>query len=209
MVVPGVGLEPLDAFPAMDQGFMFSQTPDITISLYLLKKFFLNVTVLGDFNNNSIQMGYKGGPGEVVRSVVWEPRESRSGQSSHADPRPTQGLAGCNGYVGFGQLDRNRALSAGTRPRERRRHSSENTSWWSRRSASTRTCAADISSCPISGWTRTASGLLRGPARHVRVGQRSPSRKYRLATYDEMSPGFHLWTGLPAEHLQGKGAGLL
>ena len=27
MVVPGVGLEPLDAFPAMDQGFIFPRPP--------------------------------------------------------------------------------------------------------------------------------------------------------------------------------------
>jgi hypothetical protein len=70
MIVPGIGLEKLDSFPSLDQGFVFQQTPDITIALTLMKKYFLNVSVLGDFSNNSIQLGYRGGPGEVVRSVV-------------------------------------------------------------------------------------------------------------------------------------------
>ena len=70
LFAPGVPVQALDSFPSMDQGFVFSQTPDITISLLLLKRFFLNVSVLGDFTNNFIQLGYKGGPSDVLRSVV-------------------------------------------------------------------------------------------------------------------------------------------
>jgi hypothetical protein len=68
---PGVaGAKPLDAFPGIAQGFLFTQAPDITISLDLLKRFFLDVSVLGDFTDNSIQLGYRGASQDVLRSVV-------------------------------------------------------------------------------------------------------------------------------------------
>lgn len=70
LLVPGLPARLLDSFPAVDQGFIFSQTPDITISLWLLKRFYLNVSVLGNFTNNAIQLGYKGAPNEVLQSVV-------------------------------------------------------------------------------------------------------------------------------------------
>jgi hypothetical protein len=70
LFVPGLPAQKLDSFPSLDQGFIFSQTPDITISLWLLKRFFVNVSVLGDFSNNAIQLGYKGAPGETIQSVV-------------------------------------------------------------------------------------------------------------------------------------------
>lgn len=70
LLVPGLPAQALDSFPALDQGFVFSQTPDITITLWLLKRFYLNVSVLGNFANNSIQLGYKGAPGETIQSIV-------------------------------------------------------------------------------------------------------------------------------------------
>jgi hypothetical protein len=70
LLVPGLPVQLLDSFPAMDQGFVFNQTPDITISLELLKRFFLNVSLLGSFADNSMQLGYRGAPGEVLQSVV-------------------------------------------------------------------------------------------------------------------------------------------
>jgi hypothetical protein len=60
----------LDAFPGLSLGFLFSQTPDITASLNLLKRFFLDVTLIGSFDNNALQMGYRGAPGEVLQSVI-------------------------------------------------------------------------------------------------------------------------------------------
>jgi hypothetical protein len=70
LLAPGLPAQALDAFPSLDQGFIFSQTPDITISLDLFKRFFLSATVVGSFANNSIQLGYRGQPGEVIQSVV-------------------------------------------------------------------------------------------------------------------------------------------
>ncbi len=70
LLVPGLPAQKLDSFPAVDQGFVFSQTPDITISLWLLKRFYLNVSVVGSLSNNTIQLGYKGAPNEPLQSVV-------------------------------------------------------------------------------------------------------------------------------------------
>ena len=70
LFVPGLRPQALDSFPAIDQGFVFSQTPDITITLWLLKRFYLNVSVVGNLSNNAIQLGYKGAPNEPLQSVV-------------------------------------------------------------------------------------------------------------------------------------------
>ncbi len=63
-------LQALDGFPGLTLGFLFSQTPDITASLNLLKRFFLDATLIGSFDNNALQMGYRGAPGEVLQSVI-------------------------------------------------------------------------------------------------------------------------------------------
>ncbi len=69
LLLPGVAPQPLDAFPQLDQGFIFSQTPDLTISLELLKRFFVDANVLGDLSSDAIHMGYKGAPGDVLQLV--------------------------------------------------------------------------------------------------------------------------------------------
>ncbi len=63
-------VQSLDSFPGLNNGFVPLQTPDITASLVLLKRLFLDVSIQGSFADNSIQMGYRGGPGEVVQSVI-------------------------------------------------------------------------------------------------------------------------------------------
>jgi hypothetical protein len=70
LLVPGLQPQLLDSFPSMSQGFLFSQTPDITASLTLLNRYFLDVSVLGSFADNSIQLGYRGATGEALQSVV-------------------------------------------------------------------------------------------------------------------------------------------
>lgn len=66
---PGQPVQLLDAFPSLDLGFLFSQTPDVTISLRMLKRYFLDVSVLGSFSDNAIVLGYDGQPGEALQSV--------------------------------------------------------------------------------------------------------------------------------------------
>ena len=67
---PGLPVQALDSFPSLDTGFVFTQTPDITVSLELMKKFFLSATIIGSFANNYIQLGYRGGPNEALRKIV-------------------------------------------------------------------------------------------------------------------------------------------
>ena len=191
------------------RAFVFHADPDITISLILMKKFFLNVSVLGDFANNSIQMGYKGGPDEVVRSVVLGTQGiTIPGSPLMQIPDQPKGSLGAMAAVRFGQLNEQPAAPLGRGPAKDEDIHRQDTSWWSRRSASTRTCAAGTSSSPISGSTRTAcrssSRILPGRTCRPNHLPEIPARYLRRD-----SPGFHLWTGLPAERLQGKGAGLL
>ena len=70
LFVPGLAPQLLDSFPSLTQGFLFTQTPDLTVSLDIYKRFFLDVSVLGGFTNNSLQLGYKGQTGEVLQSVL-------------------------------------------------------------------------------------------------------------------------------------------
>jgi hypothetical protein len=70
LFAPGLPVKLLDSFPAFSQGFVFTQTPDITVSLELLKRFFLSASIIGNFANNYIQAGYRGGPADALRSVI-------------------------------------------------------------------------------------------------------------------------------------------
>ncbi len=67
---PGLPVQLLDAFPGLAPGFVFTQSPDLTISIDLWKKYFLDVSVLSGVQGNTIRMGYKGDSNEVLRSLV-------------------------------------------------------------------------------------------------------------------------------------------
>ena len=114
LLAPGLPAQALDAFPSIDQGFIFSQTPDITISLDLFKRFFLNVSVVGSFANNSIQLGYRGQPGEVIRSVVLGTQGITIAPSQLMQiPGPAPRFAGRHGGVRFRQFHERRSRALG------------------------------------------------------------------------------------------------
>ena len=69
MVRPDIGVTALDYFPDMELGFFFEQVPDFTLSIWLMKRYFLELSVLGSFENNFILMGYQGQEGELVHHV--------------------------------------------------------------------------------------------------------------------------------------------
>jgi hypothetical protein len=69
MVRPDVGVTSLDYFPDLELGFLFEQVPDITLSVWLMKRYFLELSVLGSFENNYILMGYQGREDELVHHV--------------------------------------------------------------------------------------------------------------------------------------------
>ncbi len=70
LFAPGLPVQLLDSFPGLAPGFVFTQSPDLTISLLLMRKYFLDVSVLSGAQGNTIRMGYKGDPDEVLRSLV-------------------------------------------------------------------------------------------------------------------------------------------
>ncbi|MCK4543263.1 MAG: hypothetical protein KAU17_13605, partial [Spirochaetales bacterium] len=56
-------------FPGMSSGFLFSQVPDLTISLYLMERYFFEASILDDYEQNTYLLGYNGKPGEFLQRV--------------------------------------------------------------------------------------------------------------------------------------------
>ncbi len=70
LIVPGLPVRILDAFPAMEAGFYFQQIPDLTASIVLMKKYFVDLSVVPDSSQNRLTMGYRGDSTETIRSVI-------------------------------------------------------------------------------------------------------------------------------------------
>ncbi len=56
------------AFPGLTK-FNFYQEPDLTISLWLMNKFYLETSFLEGFDKNTYTVGYRGFEGDVIQSV--------------------------------------------------------------------------------------------------------------------------------------------
>jgi hypothetical protein len=56
------------AFPGLTD-FNFYQEPDLTISLWLMNRFYIETSFLAGFDKNTYAMGYRGMEGEVLQSV--------------------------------------------------------------------------------------------------------------------------------------------
>jgi hypothetical protein len=70
LFAPGLGVQFQDSFPSLDLGFIPLMTPDVTISLRMMEKYFLEVSALGSFADNSILFGYEGDADEVLRRLA-------------------------------------------------------------------------------------------------------------------------------------------
>ncbi len=70
LFAPGEPARALDSLPGITTGFAFSQVPDLSLSLTLLERWFIEVSVLGGFSDNSLLMGYRGDGEEPVRHVL-------------------------------------------------------------------------------------------------------------------------------------------
>ncbi len=57
------------AFPGMPPPFLFEQVPDLTLSLWLLERFFFETSFLEGFELNSFLLGYQGMEGEFLQQV--------------------------------------------------------------------------------------------------------------------------------------------
>ncbi|MBN1797252.1 MAG: hypothetical protein JW822_01655 [Spirochaetales bacterium] len=55
--------------PNMREGFVFEQIPDLTLSVWLMKRYFMEVTMVQEFENNTFLLGYQGLEGELLQSV--------------------------------------------------------------------------------------------------------------------------------------------
>ena len=60
LFIPGEPARAIDSLPGMTTGFAFSQTPDLALSITLLERWFIEVSVLGGLSDNSLLMGYRG-----------------------------------------------------------------------------------------------------------------------------------------------------
>lgn len=56
-------------YPGMEPGIFFKQVPDLTISLWLMNRYFFETTFLEDYENNTFLLGYQGREGELLQSV--------------------------------------------------------------------------------------------------------------------------------------------
>ena len=66
---PDGSMDILDYFPNQTQGFYFYQLPDLTLSTWLMGKYFIDLTYRGDTEENTILAGYEGSEDEFVRRV--------------------------------------------------------------------------------------------------------------------------------------------
>ena len=55
--------------PGFSSGFMFNQLPDLTLSLWLMERYFFESTITEDSSFNTYLLGYEGREGEFVRKV--------------------------------------------------------------------------------------------------------------------------------------------
>ena len=69
LVKPGFGTALLDTFPGKETGFLFNQIPDLTLSVWLMNRLFVEFSVLGSFEQNSFLMGYQGEDDETLRHI--------------------------------------------------------------------------------------------------------------------------------------------
>ncbi len=59
-----------NAFPGLPRGTRFFQEPDLTLTLWLDNRWFLETTFLEGFSNNTYRAGYRGSEGEFVQAVT-------------------------------------------------------------------------------------------------------------------------------------------
>lgn len=57
-------------FPQMTPGLVFTQVPDLTISLWLMDRYFFEATIKEDSTQNTFLLGYEGKDDEFVQSVL-------------------------------------------------------------------------------------------------------------------------------------------
>ncbi len=63
------GFNPELKAPGFNNGFTFSQSPDFTVSLIILDRYFFDAYFSDEFADSTFRLGYKGAPGEVLQKI--------------------------------------------------------------------------------------------------------------------------------------------
>jgi hypothetical protein len=110
LVAPGVPVQALDSLPGITPGVAFSQVPDLSLSLTLLERWFIEISVLGGFSDNSLLMGYRGDGEEPVRHVLLGTRDITASPTPFLEtPDQAEGSLGISALVVSG-IGTNEAL---------------------------------------------------------------------------------------------------
>jgi DNA polymerase-4 len=56
-------------FPGMQEGFSFTQEPDLLLTLWILDRYYLEINFVEDYTRNTYAMGYRGKEGEILQSA--------------------------------------------------------------------------------------------------------------------------------------------
>jgi hypothetical protein len=73
------------AVPGFSEGFIFEQVPALTFSIWLAHRFFLEVSVVSKFEDNTLLLGYLGKPGEFVQKVFLGNKDAKIGAYDFID----------------------------------------------------------------------------------------------------------------------------
>ncbi len=68
-LVPGEGYNRSYTFPGFTEGLVFRQTPDLTLSLWLMERYFFETNYGENYRMNTYLLGYQGKEGEFVQSI--------------------------------------------------------------------------------------------------------------------------------------------
>lgn len=69
LITPEGEVTSLDIFPTFADGFYFHQVPDLTLSVWLMEKYFLEVTYRGEDQDNLFLAGYEGEEEELIQHI--------------------------------------------------------------------------------------------------------------------------------------------
>jgi hypothetical protein len=121
LLVPGGQPRSLDGFPGIALGPAFSQVPDLSLSLTMLERWFIELSILGGFDANSLLMGYRGVGDEPVRHVLLGTRDITVAATPFLEtPAQTAGSLGLSALVVSG-IGTNEAMIRWDATGERRR----------------------------------------------------------------------------------------
>jgi hypothetical protein len=121
LLVPGGQPRSLDGLPGIALGPAFSQVPDLSLSLTLLERWFIEVSILGGFDANSLLMGYRGDGEEPVRHVLLGTRDITTAATPFLEtPAQADGSLGLSALVVSG-IGTNEAMIRWDATGERRR----------------------------------------------------------------------------------------